>query len=234
MRLNKYLAHSGLGTRREASEFVKKGRVTVNGQTITNPAHIIEQDDAVTYNGKQLHVKKGKAYILMNKPKNFTVVYDIDNNKSVAKILRPKITNVVTTPLPLNDKDRGLILLTDDSSVTDKLGQPEHKIKQMFELTLDKTITEEDLQKLISGVKVNGQLVAVQGASHVQDKGDNIVGIESHVIDPDFLDELFSELGYQIEVLDRMYIAGLTKKDLPRGFFRKLTEKEIIFLRHFF
>jgi len=234
MRLNKYLSHCAIGTRRQTVEFIRKKKVTVNGKVIDYPGYIVQPNDEVTYAGKKLFLKVGKAYVLMNKPKDFTIEYDLENEKSVAYILKDKIHNIVVAPLPLNDKDRGLILLTDDEKVHEKMKNPEHRLKQIFQLTLDKDISQEDIIKLESGLNIDGEMHKLEGISYLTDQPQNIIGVECHNPNLNKLRKMFQTLGYFIEILDRTYIAGLTKKDLPRGFFRKLTEKEIIFLRHFF
>lgn len=233
MRLNKYLAHCEVGTRREADVLIKKGKVTVNGEIMLNPAYTVMGSDDIEYNGKSLTVKRDKVYILMNKPKVFSCNYDVDDHKSVAKILRPKIQNVVTVPVPLLNDDRGLILLTDDKDVIKKIQEPGHRIKQMYELTLNKEMDAKDMSGILDGIEINGVIEKIEGIAFVDDKPQNIVGVESHVINTDFLNMLFDKQGYKIEIIDRMYIAGLTKKNLPRGFWRHLSKKETIFLRHF-
>jgi len=234
MRLNKYLAHCGIGTRRQADVHIRKGRVTINNIVVDNPAVKVEEDDIVAYEGKVIVSKKDRVYILMNKPKLFTCNYDPDDNKSIAKILLPKVKNVVSVPISLRKEDRGLILLTDDPEVNTTLQKPGHTIKQVYELSLDKEISEEDMEAIRNGISIEDNLVKVHGIDYLTNEEKNKVGITSHIVDDDHLPQVFECLGYKIEVLDRMYIAGLTKKDLPRGFFRSLTQKEIIFLRHFF
>lgn len=234
MRLNKYLAHCGIGTRRQSEEFVRKGKVKINGQVVENPSHMVQPTDTVTYNDKPLHMQRGKAYILMNKPKDFTTAFDLTDHKSVAELLKGKYLNEVTAPLPLRDTDLGLILLTDDDSVLEKIMATDHKIKQIYEVTLTEELSAVDLQQLEKGMEKDGVKYAFEGISFLSDKPANVVGIECHSNTTDYIYDFFAAVGYTVQKLDRTYIAGLTKKDLPRGFFRALTDKEIIFARHFF
>lgn len=227
MRLNKYLAHSGVGTRRQSDEIIRKGKVTVNGITIDNPAYILQETDEVHYNGKLLYIQKDKVYLLMNKPKRFICDYDLEHNFSVARLLKNKLSNVVESPMPLTEHERGLILLTDDGTIVKKLKSEGHKIKQIFQVTLDKEISENEISALSSSD-------LIIRASHVRDQPKNIIGVEVHSTDTALIYKEIEKVGKTIEILDRTYIAGLTKKDLPRGFFRHLTKKEVIFLRHFF
>lgn len=234
MRLNKYLAHCGIGTRRQADGLVRKGKVAINGVIVDNPALFVNPKDKVTYDGKEIHTIKENVYILMNKPKNFSCNYDVENNKSIAKILRPKIDNIVNVPVPLRKEDRGLILLTDDQEVIDKINQPNHNLKQVYELTLNKALEYKHLELLREEVTINNNIYKLQGIDYLANKEKNKIGVTSHHIDLDHLPQMFELFGYKIEILDRMYIAGLTKKDLPRGFFRLLNPKEVIFVKHFF
>ncbi len=234
MRLNKYLAHCGLGTRRQTDVLIAKGRVAINGTTVTQAGQKVSPSDEVRCDGKLIVLETKKTYILMNKPKKFSCEYVLDEPKSIAKLISNKYKNVVSTPLPLRDEDRGLILLTDDEAVLKKLNTPDHTIKQVFQLTLDKRLKKTDIKKLIKGVKLDGgEVTKLHGVDYVKDEDPNVIGVESHTIDQDILHTLFEQLGYKIEILDRTYIAGLTKKDLPRGFFRDLKKKEVIFLKHF-
>lgn len=234
MRLNKYLAHCGIGTRRQSEEFVRKGKVKINGQVIENPSHMVQPTDTVTYNDKPLHMQRGKAYLLMNKPKDFTTTFDLTNHKSVAELLKGKYLNKVTAPLPLRDTDLGLILLTDDDSVLEKIMATGHKIKQIYEVTLVEELSAKKLEEMNIGIEEDGVKYAFEGISFLRDTPPNIVGIECHSNTTDYIYDLFAKVGHTVQKLDRTYIAGLTKKDLPRGFFRSLTDKEIIFARHFF
>jgi len=234
MRLNKYLAHCGLGTRRQADALILKGKVEVNGEVMKNPAYTVQDTDEVLCSGKKLYIQKGKAYILMNKPKLFDCHYDLENHKSVAKLVKNKYSSEVTTLLPLPLIDRGLILLTDDESVIEKFDAEDHQLKQIFQLTLDKPITKADLTKLTTGIALDdGTTYTAASADYVEEEPEHVIGVTTHSTITDHLRLMLSAIGYEVLIADRTYIGGLTKKNLPRGFFRDLTEKEIVFLRHF-
>ncbi|MFN7115433.1 MAG: pseudouridine synthase [Saprospiraceae bacterium] len=234
MRLNKYIAHCGISSRRQAVDFVKKGEVTVNGEVVKEPFYLVQPSDKVAYKGKLIKPEANKVYILMNKPKGYlTTVSDDRGRKTVMDLLKGKIEERIFPVGRLDRATTGLLLLTNDGDLAKKLSHPSHKVKKVYHVVLDKPIAKVDLEKIKKGLELEDGVAEVDGVDYVNDAPKNEVGIELHIGKNRIVRRIFEHLGYQVEKLDRMYYAGLTKKDLPRGFFRYLTEKEIIMLKHF-
>lgn len=234
MRLNKFIAHCGISSRRQAADFVKNGDVTVNGEVVKEPFYVVQPNDKITFKGKPVKPEANKVYVLMNKPKGFlTTVSDDRGRKTVMELLRGKIEERIFPVGRLDRATTGLLLLTNDGDLTKKLSHPSHKIKKVYHVVLDKLLAKIDLDKIKSGLELEDGLVQVDGVDYVQDAPKNEVGIELHIGKNRIVRRIFEHLGYEVVKLDRVYYAGLTKKDLPRGFFRHLTEKEIIMLKHF-
>lgn len=234
MRLNKYIAHCGISSRRQAVDFVKNGEVTVNGEVVKEPFYLVQPGDKVTYKGKLIQPEAHKVYILMNKPKGYlTTVSDDRGRKTVMDLLKGKIEERIFPVGRLDRATTGLLLLTNDGDLAKKLSHPSHKVKKVYHVVLDKPLAKVDIEKIKKGVELEDGLALVDGVDFVKDAPKNEVGIELHIGKNRIVRRIFEHLGYDVTRLDRVYYAGLTKKDLPRGFFRQLTEKEIIMLKHF-
>lgn len=235
MKLNKYIAHSGLCSRRKAADLVKNGEIKVNGEVNINPATEIVEGDVVTHEDQVLNVEDEKVYLLMNKPKNVvTTLSDERDRTTVIDIIRgEKITQRIYPVGRLDRNTTGLLLLTNDGDLAKKLSHPSHKVKKIYEVTLDKEVSDEDIDKIARGLDLDDGVAPVDAVSHVKGMGKNLVGIEIHIGRNRIVRRIFEHLGYEVIKLDRVYYAGLTKKDLPRGWNRRLTEQEIIMLKHF-
>lgn len=234
MRLNKYIAHSGVCSRRQAADYVKAGQVTVNGEVEKNPAYQVQPGDVVRYKGQAVRPEERKVYLLMNKPKDvISTVSDDRGRRTVIDLLRGRIEERVFPVGRLDRNTTGLLVLTNDGDLTKKLSHPSHKVKKIYHITLDKPLKESDLQKIKAGIELEEGVAQVDGVSYLEDRPKNEVGIELHIGWNRIVRRLFEHLGYQVERLDRVYFAGLTKKDLPRGFWRHLTRQEVIMLKHF-
>ncbi len=233
MRLNKFVAHAGICARRQAAELVKQGQVKVNGKVELSPAYLVQPGDKVAYKGKTLRLEEKKVYILMNKPKDvITTVSDEKGRKTVLDLLRDKVDERVFPVGRLDRMTTGLLLLTNDGDLAQRLSHPSFKVKKIYYVVLDKILPEPDLERIRKGLKLEDGLAKVDGIAYVGEKK-NEIGIELHIGRNRIIRRIFEHLGYQVVKLDRTYYAGLTKKDLPRGRFRHLTEKEIIMLKHF-
>ena len=233
MRLNKFIAHAGICARRQAAELVKQGQVKVNGKVELSPAYLVQPGDKVAYKGKTLRLEEKKVYILMNKPKDvITTVSDEKGRKTVLDLLRDKVDERVFPVGRLDRMTTGLLLLTNDGDLAQRLSHPSFKVKKIYYVVLDKILPEPDLERIRKGLKLEDGLAKVDGIAYVGEKK-NEIGIELHIGRNRIIRRIFEHLGYQVVKLDRTYYAGLTKKDLPRGRFRHLTEKEIIMLKHF-
>ncbi len=234
IRLNKYVAQSGICSRRKAAELVKAGEISVNGEVNTNPAYETKENDVITYKGEVLKKEEKLIYLLLNKPKNFiTTAEDEKGRKTVLDLVKDKYEERLFPVGRLDRNTTGLLLLTNDGALAKKLSHPSHQIKKIYQVELDKNLKITDLEKIKDGVMLEDGKAEVDAVDYIEAGKKNQVGIEIHSGKNRIVRRIFESLGYEVVRLDRTYFAGLTKKDLPRGFSRELTEKEIIMLRHF-
>ena len=234
MRLNKYVAHCGICSRRQAIEFVKAGEVTVNGAVIVEPGFEVQATDRVTFKGKAIKPEERKVYVLMNKPRDLiTTVSDEKGRKTVMSLLKDKIKERIYPVGRLDRNTTGLLLLTNDGELAEKLAHPSHRVKKIYHVVLDRPLQKTDLDKIKTGLELEDGLVKVDGIDYVDGAGKNEVGIEIHIGRNRIVRRIFEHLNYEVQRLDRVFYAGLTKKDLPKGFWRHLTEREVIMLKHF-
>ncbi|MCR9285998.1 MAG: rRNA pseudouridine synthase [Bacteroidetes bacterium] len=234
MRLNKYVAHCGICSRRQAGELVKKGEIVVNEVVEINPAYQVQEGDVIKYKGKIIVTETKKVYILMNKPKDvITTVKDDRGRKTVMDIVGTKVKERIYPVGRLDRDTTGLLLLTNDGDLATKLAHPKHVVKKVYQVILDKPVKREDLQKIRNGIELEEGVAIVDGIDYVKNAGRNEIGIELHLGWNRVIRRLFEHVGYKVIRLDRTYFAGLTKKDLPRGRFRFLADREVIMLKHF-
>lgn len=232
MPLNKYLAHSGLCSRRDAAIIVKEGKVRVNDELILDPGFKINPDDVVTVNDKKMALQKGLVYILLNKPKDYiTTNEDPQDRKKVMDLVAGADAERLFPVGRLDRKTSGLLLITNDGDLTQKLSHPSFKVKKVYQVTLDKPVTKADFDKIIAGVTLDDGLAEVDAMAYLDTK--NEIGLEIHSGRNRIVRRIFEHLGYVVEKLDRVMYAGLTKKNLPRGKWRYLNEREIVLLKHF-
>ncbi|HBE43370.1 MAG TPA: hypothetical protein DDW27_19650 [Bacteroidales bacterium] len=231
IRLNRYIAGSGLCSRREADEFIQKGVITVNGKQITDLGTRVTRDDDIRYKGRKLSSEK-KVYILMNKPAGYvTTVEDPHAEHTVMDIVRNACPERVY-PVGRLDKDTtGILLLTNDGDLTRKLTHPRFERKKIYHVFLDKPVTKADLSKLAAGIILEGETIAVDSVAYADPDDRKQIGLELHSGQNRIIRRLFEALGYRVRKLDRVYFAGLTKKNLPRGKWRFLTQKELVMLK---
>lgn len=234
MPLNKYIAHSGICGRREAAELVKKGLVKVNGQVITEPGHKVVSTDDITVNNKKTHLAKNLVYILLNKPKDYiTTTDDPQNRKTVLDIIGKATTERVYPVGRLDRNTSGVLLLTNDGELAQKLTHPSNEIKKLYHVTLDKPLEKKDFDKILSGVTLEDGPATVDVLAYADIKDKTQVGVEIHSGRNRIVRRIFEAMGYDVKALDRVIFAGLTKKNIERGKFRFLTEKEVRDLKHF-
>lgn len=234
MRLNKYVAHAGIAARRKCDEYIKGGLVKVNGEVVLEPGHRVKEGDEVRYKNKIIQPILNRVYILMNKPKNvITTLSDEKGRKTVMDILENKVKERIYPVGRLDRNTTGLLLLTNDGELAKKLSHPSHKVKKIYHVELDKLVSDEHIQQIAAGLTLEDGLAPVDKVSHVKNKPKNHVGIEIHIGRNRIVRRIFESLAYNVVRLDRVYYGGLTKKDLPRGWFRPLDEKEVIMLKHF-
>ena len=235
MRLNKYIAHAGVCSRREAAQLVKDGHIQVNGTVIIEPGVVVEEGDEVTYKGRVLKPRVNMVYFIMNKPKGvITTVKDEKGRKTVMDLMVNKTKERIFPVGRLDRATTGLLLLTNDGDLAKKLTHPSHKVKKIYHAVLDKSISEADLDKIAAGLVLEDGLAEVDKVGYVQGAASKKeIGLEIHIGKNRIVRRIFEHLGYTVVKLDRVYFGGLTKKDLPRGFSRPLTDKEVIMLKHF-
>ncbi len=234
MRLNKYIAHSGVCSRRKAADLVKSGLIKVNGEIETNPAIEVQDEDVVEYDGKTLKPELKKVYLLLNKPKNVvTTLNDERGRRTVMDVVKNKVKERIYPVGRLDRATTGLLLLTNDGDLAKKLSHPSHNIKKFYHVVLDKEVSGEHLESIRTGLTLEDGLAPVDEADYILGKGKKEVGLEIHIGKNRIVRRIFEHLGYRVIKLDRTYYAGLTKKDLPRGWSRHLTKQEVIMLKHF-
>lgn len=232
IRLNRYISNSGVCSRREADELIKMGLVSVNGTVITEMGHKVGRKDVVKYDGKTLRAEK-PVYILMNKPKGFlTTTKDPEDRNTVMQIIAGAVKERVYPVGRLDRNTTGLLLLTNDGDLTDKLSHPSYNVKKIYKVELDKPLTKADFQKIKDGVQLEEGRAMVDDLAIVSDDG-KTVGIEIHIGWNRVIRRIFERLEYQVVKLDRSVYAGLDKKDLSRGHWRYLTNEEVVRLKHY-
>lgn len=232
IRLNKFIAHSGVCSRREADQLIVSGAVKVNGKIVSELGTKIQPTDVVVYNGQTLTSEK-KVYILINKPKDFiTTVDDPQGRKTVLDLVK-NVCNERVFPVGRLDRNTtGVLLLTNDGSLTKRLTHPSSGVKKLYQVDLDKPLSKNDMKTIADGVELEGEKIQVDDISYAGKTDDKKrIGIELHSGQNRVVRRLFESLGYRVEKLDRITFAGLTKKDLPRGKYRILSEKEVNFLK---
>jgi 23S rRNA pseudouridine2605 synthase len=231
MRLNRYLANSGISSRREADEFIKMGLVTVNGTTITEMGYQVQPGDVVKYEGKMLRAEK-PVYILMNKPKGFlTTTRDPEDRNTVMEIIGSAVKERIYPVGRLDRNTTGLLLLTNDGALTEQLSHPSYNVKKIYKVELDRPLAKVDFEKIGQGVYLEEGRAMVDDIAIVSDDG-KTVGIEIHIGWNRVVRRIFESLEYQVVKLDRTIYAGLDKKELARGQWRFLKEEEVVRLKH--
>jgi 23S rRNA pseudouridine2605 synthase len=231
IRLNKFLSNAGVASRREADVLIQSGVIAVNDVIVTELGYKIKPGDSVKYDGETINAEK-KRYVLLNKPKGFITTMDDPMGRKTVMTLVEKACKERVYPVGRLDRDTtGLLLFTNDGDLAKKLTHPRYKASKIYHVEADKPVTTEDLLKLKSGIYLDDGKVVCDDAVYVDGGSSREVGVELHSGKNRVVRRLFEALGYEVVKLDRVKFAGLTKKDLPRGFFRHLTEKEVAFLK---
>ena len=231
LRLNRFIAKSGICSRREADELIISGTVSVNGKVVTELGAKVTYADTVLYRGKKLSPEK-KVYILLNKPKGYvTTVEDPHAEHTVIELLGDSIAERVYPVGRLDKETTGVLLLTNDGDLTKKLTHPKFERKKIYHVFLNKEITRNDIFKLAEGVDVEGEKIAADAVSSPDADDRTQIGIEIHSGQNRVIRKMMESMGYRVKKLDRVYFAGLTKKNVQRGKWRFLSEKEIIMLK---
>ncbi len=233
-RLNKYVAMCGVAARRKAGEMILAGEITVNGKVVNEPGLRVLPSDVVKYKGKEIKPVEQKIYLLMNKPKDtITTVSDERGRKTVLDMIKRTVKERIFPVGRLDRDTTGLLLLTNDGDLAQKMSHPSYLIKKLYHVVLDKPLTKSDLDGIAKGVELEDGLAEIDGIQYVSGATKNEVMIEIHIGKNRIVRRIFEHLGYQVTRLDRVFYGGLTKKDLPRAGYRTLTEREVIMLKHF-
>ncbi|MEP6795487.1 MAG: pseudouridine synthase [Saprospiraceae bacterium] len=234
MRLNKYLAHAGIASRRAADTLIMQGHVTVNGVVVQEMGYKVKKEDVVVYKGKSIKTVDKFVYYLLNKPRNIlSTSSDEKGRKTVIDILESKISERVYPVGRLDRNTTGLLLLTNDGELTKKLSHPKYNVPKVYQVTLDKNLGLKDLETIRSGVTLEDGEIKADSLHYVEGESKREVAIEIHSGKNRVIRRIFEHLGYEVIKLDRTYYAGLTKKNLPRGRYRPLTNEEVRMLKHF-
>ncbi len=231
-RLNKFLANSGICSRREADDLIKSGVVSVNGKPVTEMGYKVSMTDEVKYNGESMK-KERMVYVLLNKPKDFiTTLDDPRGRKTVLELVRKAGRERIYPVGRLDRNTTGVLLMTNDGELTARLTHPKYGVKKTYHVSLDKNFKTADFEKLTEGITLDDGFIKPDVISFVGDGADKRdVGVEIHSGKNRIVRRMFEHLGYEVIKLDRVLFAGLTKKDLPRGRWRFLNDKEVAFLK---
>src|SRR4030095_4732663 len=234
MPLNKYISHAGVSGRREAAEIVKKGIVKVNGKVIIEPGHKISPRDEVKVNGKKIFPAKNLVYILLNKPKDFITTTDDPHQRKTVLDIIGKATRERVYPVGRLDRNTsGVLLLTNDGELAQKLTHPSNEVKKVYAVTLNKPLEKKDFDQILKGVQLEDGMASVDALAYADVKDKTQLGVEIHSGRNRIVRRIFEHLGYDVKNLDRVIFAGLTKKNIERGKWRFLNEKEVRELKYF-
>lgn len=227
IRLNKFIANSGICSRREADELITQGLVEVNGKVVTEMGYQVQKVDKVVFDGQNITPEK-PVYVLLNKPKGYISTTKDDKARKTVMDLVANASPYRVFPVGRLDRSTtGVILLTNDGHMTKKLTHPSFDAKKIYHVTLDKKLTNEDLKLIAEGIRLDEGVAEVDQISFIEGKPRNEVGIEIHIGWNRVIRRIFQRLGYEVEALDRVMFAGLTKKNIKRGHWRILSELEV-------
>ncbi len=231
IRLNKFMANAGICSRREADEYITSGKVKVNGEVVSELGVKIKPTDVVEFDEKVVTPER-KCYVLLNKPKDCVTTSDDPNGRlTVLDLVKNACKERIYPVGRLDRNTTGVLLLTNDGDLASKLTHPKFVKKKIYHVWTDKDITEEDMQRIADGIELEDGEIHADAISYASETDRNQAGIEIHSGRNRIVRRIFEHLGYRVTKLDRVYFAGLTKKNLPRGKWRYLTQEEVNFLR---
>lgn len=231
IRLNKYIANSGVCSRREADTYIEHGSVEVNGVLVTEMGYKVMPDDIVRFDGTSITPEQ-KRYILLNKPKNYITTMDDDRGRKTVMELIANASKERIYPVGRLDRNTtGLLLFTNDGDLAKKLTHPKHNVRKLYHASLDRKLDLKDLEKLRGEVIIEGKKVFIDAVSYVNGEPKTEIGIEIHSGRNRIVRKIFEHVGYKVNKLDRVIFAELTKKNLPRGRWRELTNLEVTNLK---
>ena len=232
MPLNKYVAHCGICSRRDAVPLIKEGKMRVNDVVILEPGFKVNPNDVVSFGGKKIVPEKNLVYILLNKPKDYiTTLDDPEGRKTVLDLLRGVTAERIFPIGRLDRNTTGVLLLTNDGDLTQKLSHPSHEVRKIYEVKLDKPLGKLDFERILIGLDLEDGFVRADSLAYTDPKDKSIIGIELHSGRNRIVRRMFESLGYDVRNLDRVMFGNLTKKNVERGKWRYLVEKEIRLLK---
>lgn len=230
-RLNKYIAQAGIASRREADKLIQAGLVEVNDKTITEMGHKVGPNDLVKFNGTLIKSER-LVYLVLNKPKGFiTTTNDPKARKTVMELIANAGTERIYPVGRLDRKTTGVLLFTNDGALADKLSHPQNGARKIYDVSLDKPLSKGDFLKIKEGLTLTDGPIKVDDIAYLEGKTKNNIGLVLHSGKNRIVRRIFEHLEYEVTKLDRTYFAGITKKNIPRGKWRKLDAKEISFLK---
>lgn len=233
MRLNKYISNSGVCSRRDADIYIQAGNITVNGKVVNEMGYKVKLDDEVKFDGRRINPEP-KAYVLLNKPKGFYVTGSYEkHNKTVMDLVHSATQARIAPVGKLETSATGLLLFTNDGTLSQKLSNAKKGVKQIYQIELNKPFRQEDLEHIAEGPFIEGKKVIIEEIAFVDNKPPNIVGLELRSQRAHIVQRIFKKFDYEIVKLDRVVYANLDKKNLPRGHYRHLTKQEVINLGMF-
>jgi 23S rRNA pseudouridine2605 synthase len=232
MPLNKFVAYCGICGRREAAELIKLGFVTVNGDIIYEPGFKVRGNEDVKVKSKKIFLQRNLVYILLNKPKDYiTTAKDPEGRKTVLDLVKQATKERVYPVGRLDRNTTGVLLLTNDGELAQRLTHPSFQIKKIYEVKLDKPLTKKDFDSLINGVTLEDGFIKVDAVAFADPKDKSLIGVEIHSGRNRIVRRIFEHLGYDVKNLDRVMFANLTKKNVDRGTWRFLNEREVRLLK---
>lgn len=226
IRLNKYISNSGVCSRREADMYIATGQVSVNGEIINEMGYKVKLDDDVRFDGTRINPEP-KAYVLLNKPKGFSVTTSNEKGMTVMDLVAPATKSRIQPVGRLGRNATGLILFTNDEKLMQKLTNSKAGLPRLFHIELDKNLKAEDLEKISKGLSVDGKKIFVEDISYVNGSPKKEIGLKLRNVGSSVIRTIFEHLEYQVVRVDCVTIASLTKKDLPRGKYKHLSQQEI-------
>ncbi|MES2240901.1 MAG: pseudouridine synthase [Bacteroidota bacterium] len=232
IRLNKYIANSGICSRRDADIYIQSGNVKVNGIPVTEMGYMVKPGDNVNFDGATLTPEK-KVYILLNKPKNFTTALDEGQEfRNVLELVKGSTTAKIAAVGRMDKNTTGLLLFTNDTDMIRKFSLPNQKSSKIYQVSLDKNLKFDDLEKINKGLVLDGHRVYVEEVSYIEGEAKSEIGLKLKTSNVKVVRAIFEHFDYDVLRIDRVAFAGLTKKNLPRGNWRLLTDQEIINLKN--
>ena len=231
IRLNRFLANAGICSRREADTFIQAGVVSVNGEVVTELGTKVKRSDEVKFHDQPVNIEK-KVYVLLNKPKDcVTTSDDPQNRKTVMDLVKGACPERIYPVGRLDRNTTGVLLLTNDGELASKLTHPQYRKKKIYQVKTDKNVTAADLRQLAEGIQLEDGEIRADDVAYASETDKKTIGIEIHSGRNRIVRRMFEHLGYRVIKLDRVFFAGLTKKNLRRGDWRFLTEQEVNMLR---